>query len=75
MKTLLPLIAVAAAGLLTLHSQTPAAAPNPEMDETLVLQALKTDNAALIERQKKTLEQLDELLETARQLKIYTKRG
>ena len=55
----------------TLHSQAPGAARTPLQQA----QALKAKNQELIEKQKQTLDKLDELEKAAAQLKIFGKRS
>ena len=54
-----------------LHSQMAPAPKSPLQ----ILTAMKATNADLIEQQKKTLENLDEMLKTAEQIKVFGKRG
>ena len=56
-------------GAGTVKSQAPEALP------VEALQAVKKTNADLIEKQQKSLEALDKLEETAKQLKIFGKRA
>jgi Spy/CpxP family protein refolding chaperone len=55
----------------TLHSQAPGASKTPLQ----LAQALKAKNQELIEKQKQTLEKLDDLDKQAAQLKIFGKRS
>lgn len=69
------LIAITAAGVLLLgvgNIESQSARPqSPEQ----ALTAIKTANAALLEKQKATLQKLDDLNKEADQVRIYTKRG
>lgn len=69
LRILLPGFVVLTMTALSLHSQTaePAAPPS--------LAAIKAGNEAILAKQKKTLETLAGMKETAQQLKIFTKRG
>ncbi len=58
-------------GAAKLHSQ----APKDSKSTLTVLQAIKAANQELIEKQKKTLQGLDELQLSASQLKIMGKRS
>lgn len=58
-------------GSTPLHSQAPQEGKSP----LAVLQAVKAANQELIEKQKKTLVALDDLLTNASQLKIMGKRN
>ena len=53
------------------HSQAPQASGTMLSN----LQAIQATNRALIEKQQKTLQTLDELKSTAEQIKTLTKRG
>lgn len=73
-STLVALTALAALFVsdARLHSQVPApVAKTPEQ----ILTEAKAANAALLEKQKATLERLDALQKEAEQLRIFTKRG
>lgn len=73
MKTFSFLLLFVLFGLLAgnVHSQA------PELTGTVLtnLQTLETANKALIDRQQKTLDLLDQLQQTSEQLKAFTKRG
>lgn len=73
MKTIpfLPLLILLGFLTGTVHSQA------PELTGTVLtnLQAVETANKALIDRQQKTLDLLDQLQTTSEQLKAFTKRG
>ena len=74
MKPILSHLITAAAVLAltaTLHSQAPGAARSPLQQ----VQALKAKNQELIEKQKQTLEKLDDVEKQAAQLKILGKRS
>ncbi|HWB58295.1 MAG TPA: hypothetical protein VG733_02340 [Chthoniobacteraceae bacterium] len=72
MKKDILILAVAAllAGIPMLHSQDAAAAKDP----VPMLKALKASNAELIDKQKKTLDTLDDMAKTADQVRILAKR-
>ena len=70
MKIVVPILVVIAMSVLTLYSQSPV----PPLSSA-TLEAVKAANQELIEQQKKTLGQLDTVLETARQVKIFAKRS
>jgi hypothetical protein len=47
----------------------------PPSDPASVLQALQTANEAFLKRQEATLKEIDELNTTAREVRIFSKRG
>lgn len=66
------LVLVAIVGVAgSLRSQLPGAPKSPLQQ----LQAMKTQNQQLIEKQNATLQKLDELQKTASQIKVLTKRS
>lgn len=70
-KDILILIAaLTLCGVSMLRSQDQAAAKNP----VEMLKALKASNAELIDKQKKTLDGLDETVKTADQIRVLAKR-
>ena len=76
-STTLATAMVAAVALLflsgpSLNSQAPQTASGTLLSQ---LQAIQTANKALIEKQQKTLQSLDEMKATAEQLKALGKRG
>lgn len=58
-------------GIGAVHSQQ-AQSPKPVLDS---VQAMKAVNADIIDKQKKTLDNLDEMIKTAEQIKIMGKRS
>lgn len=67
---LILMVAVLLAGVSVLRSQDATAAKDPVQE----LKALKASNADLIDKQKKTLDRLDDMAKTADQIRILAKR-
>lgn len=77
MKTLASILWIAAALVAisgSLHSQAPAA-PAAPMTPLQALQQMKAQNAALLQKQTATLQELDALAKEAAQVKVLTKRS
>ena len=75
--TLILIAAICLAGASVLRSQDDAVIKNPDAiakNPAQMLKALKASNADLIEKQKKTLDSLDEMQKTADQIRILAKR-
>lgn len=68
--TLILVAAILLAGASVLHSQDAAAGKNPVQ----MLKALKASNADVIDKQKKTLDGLDDTQKTADQIRFLAKR-
>jgi hypothetical protein len=67
---LILIVAVLLAGVSVLRSQDAAAGNDP----VATLKTLKASNADLIDKQKKTLDTLDDMVKTADQIRILAKR-
>jgi hypothetical protein len=69
------LVAITAVGVLILSTgRIESQSPRPQSPEQ-ALSAIKASNAALLEKQKATLQKLDTLSTEADQLRIFSKRG
>lgn len=70
MRNLLLIVAAILVSMSALRSQNPAPQTTQE-----ILARLKADNAELLQKQKKTLETLDQLLQESNTIRIWSKRS
>ncbi len=68
-------VAASVFALLLPSAQVHSQLAPPPSDPASVLQALQQANDALLKRQEATLKEVEELTVTAREIRIFTKRG